>query len=180
MQAVEDIYILKGGVIKPSRGAERLYLPSETELRMKRRRKRVDSLWPVAFVASMFKKYPWLAGIEARLELIFETDHQNIYRPRVTGNAYIASVVEHQPLPTDYIRLKNDGLMHHEEVAEFYTQMFGQSIYALPKRWCNRYERSDFGVALDSAVIKASTLEDIFFQEDEENLPERLFMANIV
>lgn len=180
MQAVEDIYILKGGVIKPSRGAERLYLPSETELRMKRRRKRVDSLWPVAFVASLFKKYPWLAGIEARLELTFETDRTGIYRPRVNGNAYIASVVEHQPLPTDYIRLKNDGLMHHEEVAEFYTQMFGQSIYALPKRWCNRYERSDFGVALDSAVVKASTLEDTFFQEDEENPQERLVVANIV
>jgi hypothetical protein len=85
--------------------------------------------------------------------------------------------VEHQPLPTDYIRLKKDGLMHREDVVEFYTQMFGHSIYALPKHWCNRYERSDFGIALDSAVVKASALEDIFFQEDDES---PMFTANIV
>ncbi len=176
MQAVEDIYILKDGVIKPSRGAEMLYIPSQTELRMKRRRKRVDSLWPVAFVASLFKKYPWLSGVEARLELTFETDRAGTYRPRITGNAYIASVVEHQPLPTDYIRLKKDGLMHREDVVEFYTQMFGHSIYALPRHWCKRYERTDFGIALDSAIVKASALEDIFFQEDEE-CP--LFTVNI-
>lgn len=177
MQAVEDIYILKDGVIKPSRGAEKLYIPSQTELRMKRRRKRVDSLWPVAFVASLFKKYAWLSGIEARIELTFETDRAGIYRPKITGNAYIASVVEHQPLPTDYLRLKKDGLMHREDVVEFYTQMFGHSIYALPRHWCKRYERADFGIALDSATVKASALEDIFFQEDDES---PMFTANIV